>query len=36
MGDLELSEVIFSLQNDLYNWEVRDHFPLNISLYVVN
>ena len=26
MGDLELSEVIFSIQNDLYNWGTRDHF----------
>ena len=36
MGDLEFSEVIFSIQNDLYNWEARDYFLLNLSKYVVN
>ena len=32
MRDLGLSEFIFSIQNDLYNWGRRGHF----SLYVVN
>ena len=36
MGDLELSEVIFSIQNDLYNWGTRDHFLVILALYVVN
>ena len=36
MGDLEFSEVIFSIQNDLYNWGARDYFLLNLSKYVVN
>ena len=31
MGDLEFSEVIFSIQNDLYNWGARDYFLLNLS-----
>ena len=34
-GVLELSEVIFSIQNDLYNWGTRDHFLSILSLYVV-
>ena len=36
MGDLEFSEVIFSIQNDLYNWGARDYFLQNLSKYVVN
>ena len=35
MVDLELSEVIFSIQNDLYNSGTRDHFLRILSLYVV-
>ena len=35
MVDLELSEVIFSIQNDLYNSGTRDHFLQILSLYVV-
>ena len=33
---LEFSEVILSMQNDLYNLGARDHFLINLSLYVVN
>ena len=36
MGDLEFSEFIFSIQNDLYNWGTRDHFLLIFSFNVVN
>ena len=36
MGDLEFLEVIFPIQNDLYNWGARDYLLLNLSKYVVN
>ena len=36
MGDLEFSEVIFSIQNDFYNWGARDYFLQNLPKYVVN
>ena len=36
MWDLELSEVIFSIQNNLYNWWTRDYLLLILSFYVAN